>query len=349
MAMTSLETSTGSLPAFTEAQLELADMTFNPMNRREATPEVMGTYLTDIYGRELCQDRLMLTGALAVDAFISVPISEEQLTDMFSGIEADIVADGLEGANSRTKTQIQEALAQSEGVPDEKKLMAVSDALAQKAYEGVFRKTGSTHHSHAFAAAAMAHHVFGKLRTEGHEIDPVFEETVVSLLLLHDAGEETMRASKHFDPNRTDSYHSLLVKRIFERMGNDYASDAADAMRYMTHLKERPWMPSYMDYILIGTQSLLFCQVKPYDIQHNHEVEPKPVTTDEEKAKRAHKWEDYDAAKSFLELNAMLHAKNREDRDAIKRSYEHIARIRNAPQVAKMVTRLQATIYTENS
>jgi len=246
-----------------------------------AGDEELAGFLGTLYGVNEVnpgkEDRLL--GSLISDAYESATLDRRSLTARAHVIGASALA---EERMSLLDTQID---AQAEGIIaalpanllPERRLLAAANAIAQKAYAGKTRKSGTPYYEHPRRVAAMGFHILGQLETDGFTIDSDFKDIVVADGLLHDASEETIRSCRYYDPHRPESFSPHLVQRTFEKLGSPYAPLAATGLRLMTHYTHEPWMPTYQEYYMIGSSDFIFCLVKALDMYDNLHVDPKPL------------------------------------------------------------------------
>jgi hypothetical protein len=197
------------------------------------------------------------------------------------------------------------------------KLLAAVDLMAERAYGEKTRKSGEPYRNHPKRATALEHHLLSQVEAKtGEPIEINLRTALLAATDLHDGTEENMKSCKYYSgQKRPDSFMPLTVRYLFDKLGNPYGQEVANALRLMTHHVGHPWAPGYREYIYIGSSSLLVCIPKTMDQDDNLYTEPKPRTgrSPSDIAKIDRKESDYRWSRHFLQhiapLIAPQHAK----------------------------------------
>ncbi len=288
---------------------QLTQELFDPLGKanrpgNELLKQDLGVFVVANYGQE--SDTPIRTLQSLVNDAAESGIDEDGLVERARtyGVE-ELVIPSLSEVTERAHTQAEATL--SEAIGDRPKLrmtLVASDHIAQRAYEGKWRRSGGEYYTHPKQAAALMRYVYGQLREEGFQIDDDFEQASESATLLHDATEETIRSCKYFDPDRPESFSPLMVREVFRGTGNKYAKEVANTLRLMTHYAEHKWAPTYPEYISLGSSDFMFCLAKACDIWHNLSIDPKQPRDVADEAKIDAKQDMYRAGLELLSIAA---------------------------------------------
>lgn len=272
-------------------------------------------FVLETYGVE--RDSPELLSSLINDA-AEYGVHDEIIDDHIESIEDDniraFVLEGLKEVRNRADRQADELIAEVEashpGLSGHRKLLAAVDLMAERAYGDKVRKSGEPYRRHPKRATALEHHILSEVETKtGEPIEINLRTALLAATDLHDGTEENMKSCKYYSgQKRPDSFMPLTVRYLFDKLGNPYGPEVANALRLMTHHVDHPWAPSYREYIMIGSSSLLVCIPKTMDQDDNLYTEPKPKAgrTPEDIAKIDRKENDYRWSRHFLHHTAPL-------------------------------------------
>lgn len=311
-------------------------------------------FMLDIYGPQVMSSEDRLANAVMGDLTASGTASESELAMLSTGFDApDIALGSVIRVYVETQQHAQGFLDQIRVLSPEKRLLITCDQLSRKASEHIppRQTSGEPFYTHPQRIAAMIHHTFNRLRAEGYYVDPAFQDAMIIGGLLHDAPEDTLRAGKYYEPDSQGVVSPLLVKHLLELSGNPYADKIGSTLYSLSHMKQREWMPSYSQYVEMGSHDFGFTIIKYADSHDNLVIEPKiapeePETPEEiERAYKIHEKQAlYHAAHLILKKQGVRKAYNRPDRTWAARYFEIMNDIRQK-DTGPMVVDLMQHMY----
>lgn len=348
------------LPGFDTLSTQLVQELYDPANQLISDPklanadsrQVFAAFILDLYGMSP-ESLEALLPALVCDAVESGLDTEEVLiarAEKLVDVE-ELVVPSVQNLVERTQQQAKDTLEQIgiERIPPKKRALYASARIAQAAYDGKRRKTGEPYYEHPKRAAAMALHIFNKLKEEGYVIEPEFRDAVICTALLHDATEETIRSCKYYDPDRPKGFSPLLVREVFHQTDNPHGYIVANSLRLMTHYAKHDWAPDYETYVKLGSADFIFDLVKPLDMGDNL-LHPKPITEDMD-SRILEKIHDkralYTELIGTLAINAAQHTDNADNKLWSPR-YFAILRSIELDDMPDMIQDLNVHIYGSN-